>query len=101
MGTRTYLGAATGCSNAMLLERAGQGDQLAWKELLDKYDGLLRTVAGSFRLQAADVHDVAQNTWLRLVQHLHTIRDPERLAGWLSVTATRESLTVLRKASRH
>jgi RNA polymerase sigma factor (sigma-70 family) len=35
------------------------------------------------------------------VQSLHTIRAPERLAGWLAVTATRESLSVLRKASRH
>jgi len=101
MGTRTYLSAATGCSNAMLLERAAQGEQSAWNELVNKYGGLVRSVAGSFRMQAADVHDVAQTTWLRLVQHLHTIRDPERLAGWLAMTATRECLSVLRKASRH
>jgi len=101
MGTRTYLSAATGCSNAMLLERAAQGEQSAWNELVNKYGGLVRSVAGSFRMQAADVHDVAQTTWLRLVQHLHTIRDPERLAGGLAMTATRECLSVLRKASRH
>jgi RNA polymerase sigma factor (sigma-70 family) len=100
MGTRTDLSAATICSNPMLLERAAQGEQSAWKELVNKYDGFVRSVAGSFRLQAADVHDVAQATWLRLVQHLHTIRDPERLAGWLAITATRESLNVIRKASR-
>jgi RNA polymerase sigma factor (sigma-70 family) len=101
MGTRTYLSAAATCSNTMLLERAAQGEQCSWNELVNKYDGFVRSVARSFRLQEADVHDVAQTTWLRLVQHLHTIRDPERLAGWLAVTATRESLTVLRKASRH
>jgi RNA polymerase sigma factor (sigma-70 family) len=101
MGTRTYLSATTNCSNATLLERAAQGDQLAWRQLVDKYDGLVRSIAGSFRLQAADVYDVAQTTWLRLLQNLHTIRDPERLPAWLAVTATRESLWVLRKASRH
>jgi len=84
----------------MLLELAAQGDQSAWNELVNKYGGLVRSVAGSFRLQAADVYDVAQTTWLRLVQHLHSIRDPERLAGWLAMTATRESLSVIRKASR-
>jgi RNA polymerase sigma factor (sigma-70 family) len=68
--------------------------------LVEQYDGLVRSVAWSFRLQAADVYDVSQTTWLRLVQNLHTIRDPERLAGWLAVTATREALSVLRKASR-
>jgi RNA polymerase sigma factor (sigma-70 family) len=101
MGTRRHLAAVTGCSTATLLERAGQGDQSAWSHLVDRYDPLVRSVAWSFRLQAADVHDVAQTTWLRLVQNLQTIRDPERLAGWLAVTASRESLSVLRKASTH
>lgn len=90
-----------GCSNETLLERTGQGDQSAWRQLVDQYDRFFRSVAGSFRLQAADVHDVAQTTWLRLVQNLHAIRNPERLSSWLAVTATRESLSVLRKASRH
>ena len=101
MNSRTYLGAETDCSNTMLLERAAQGDQSAWSQLVNKHDGLVRSVAASFRLQAADVYDVAQTTWLRLVKHLHTIRDPERLAGWLAITATRESLTVLRKAAKN
>jgi RNA polymerase sigma factor (sigma-70 family) len=101
MSTQTYLGAVTGCSNETLVELARQGNQLAWKQLVDKYDRLVWSVAGSFRLQAADVHDVAQTTWLRLVQNLHTIREPERLPKWLAVTATRESLSVLRKASMH
>jgi RNA polymerase sigma factor (sigma-70 family) len=100
MGARTYFSVAAGCSNATLLERAAQGDQVAWKELVDQYDGVVRSAARSFRLQEGDVYDVAQTTWLRLVQNLHTIRDPERLAGWLSVTASRVSLSVLRKASR-
>jgi RNA polymerase sigma factor (sigma-70 family) len=101
MGTSTYVSAANGDSNATLLERAAEGDQLSWRHLVEKYDGVVRSVARSFRLQTADVFDVSQTTWLRLVQHLHTIRDPERLAGWLAVTATRESLSIMRKSSRH
>ena len=100
MAPRTHLDTATGCSNAELLELGARGGEAAWGRLVEEYDGLVRSVARSFRLQAADVHDVAQTTWLRLVQHLHTIRDPERLAGWLAVTARRESLSVLRRASR-
>jgi RNA polymerase sigma factor (sigma-70 family) len=101
MGTSTYVSAANGDSNATLLERAAEGDQLSWRHLVEKYDGVVRSVARSFRLQTADVFDVSQTTWLRLVQHLHSIRDPERLVGWLAVTATRESLSIMRKASRH
>ncbi|MGR6964342.1 RNA polymerase sigma factor [Geodermatophilus sp. URMC 61] len=83
-----------------MLARAVEGDQSAWGRLIDEYDGLVRSVAASFRLQSADVHDVAQTTWMRLLQNLRSIRDPERLAGWLWVTATRESLAVLRRAAR-
>jgi RNA polymerase sigma factor (sigma-70 family) len=101
MGTRTRVSAAEDSSTTTLLEHAASGDQLAWRELFDRYDRLVRSVAASFRLQAADVHDVAQTTWLRLLHNLPTIRDPERLAGWLAVTATRESLAILRRASRH
>lgn len=97
-GLRTAYAAAE--STTDLLERAALGDQLAWKRLIEKYDVLVRSVARSFRLQAADVHDVAQSTWLRLIQHLGTIRDPERLPAWLAVTATRESLSTLRHAAR-
>ncbi|MBB3084092.1 RNA polymerase sigma factor [Geodermatophilus sabuli] len=92
--------ATTECDNEALLEQAAEGDQLAWRRLVEKYDGLVKSVARSFRLQSADVFDVAQMTWMRLLQNMHTIHHPERLAGWLAVTATRESLAVLRKASR-
>ncbi len=92
--------AARNCDNATLLARVAEGDLSAWRELIDEYDGLVRSVAASFRLQTADVHDVAQTTWLRLLQHVRTIREPERLAGWLTVTATRESLALLRRSSR-
>jgi RNA polymerase sigma factor (sigma-70 family) len=83
-----------------LLARVAEGDQSAWRRLIDEYDGLVRSVAASFRLQTADVHDVAQTTWMRLLQNVRTIRDPERLPGWLSVTASREALTLLRRSSR-
>ncbi len=101
MDTLTPLSAENGSSTTTLLERAAAGDQVAWTQLVDRYDRLVRSVAGSFRLQAADLHDVVQTTWLRLVQNLHGIRDPERLAGWLAVTARREALAILRQASRH
>lgn len=88
--------AVTGASTTTPLELAGRGDQLASKQLVDPYDGLVHSVPRSFRLQPADVLDVVQTTWLR-----RTIRDPQRLAGWLAVTASRESLAILRKASTH
>lgn len=85
---------------ADLLERAAAGDQSAWVRIVDRYAPLVWSVARSFRLNSADAADVHQATWLRLVEQLDSIRDPERLGAWLATTARREALALLRRASR-
>jgi RNA polymerase sigma factor (sigma-70 family) len=57
-------------------------------------------VARSYRLTAADAADVSQTTWLRLVQHLDRIEQPERVGAWLAITARHEALRVARQSSR-
>jgi len=54
-----------------------------------------------YRLTAADVAELQQTTWLRLVENLHRIEQPERVGGWLATTARRESLQLLRRASKY
>lgn len=85
---------------AMLLESARQGDQVAWDALVERFNGLVWSIARGYRLDVADAHDAVQMTWLRLVENLNRISDPERLAAWLATTARRECLQLLRKARR-
>ena len=85
---------------ATLLDAARLGDQPAWDELVARFNGLVWSVARSFRLDTADAHDVVQMTWLRLVENLNRITDPERLAAWLATTTRRECLQLLRKSRR-
>jgi len=87
-------------STATLVRRAGDGDQGAWNTLVDRYTRLLWSVARSHRLGAADAADVVQTTWLRLVEHLGRIHDPDRLAGWLVTTARRECVRVRSRGVR-
>jgi RNA polymerase sigma factor (sigma-70 family) len=82
---------------AALLAAAGAGDRCAWREIVDRYVNLVWSVARSFRLAEADAADVAQATWLRLVQHLHRIQEPDRLGAWLATTARREALALRRR----
>jgi RNA polymerase sigma factor (sigma-70 family) len=84
-------------STTTLLRRADAGDQVAWNALVDRYTKLLWSVARGHRLGTADAGDVVQTTWLRLVEHLGQINDPERLASWLVTTARRECLRLLRR----
>lgn len=57
-------------------------------------------VARGFRLDDATAKDVAQTVWLKLVENLDRIEDPERLPGWLATTTKRESMKVARSHSR-
>lgn len=83
-----------------LLRAAGAGDQAAWDRLVGRFGGLLWSVARAHRLSAADAGDAVQMTWLRLVENLGRIEDPERLAGWLATTARHECLRTLRRSGR-
>jgi RNA polymerase sigma factor (sigma-70 family) len=82
----------------VLLHAATAGDKDAWAELVARYSGLVTAVIAGFRLQESDAADVVQNTWLRLLRYSATIRDPEKLGGWLATTARREALALIRRS---
>ena len=63
---------------------------------MDRFSGLVWATARAHRLSSADAADVVQTTWLRLVENLDRIREPEALGGWLATTARRECLRLLR-----
>ena len=87
-------------SVATLLQAASDGDQAAWSALVDRYARLVWSVVRGFRLDDAAAHDVFQTVWLRLVEHVDRIREPERLPGWLSMTAKNECIRVLNRQKR-
>ncbi len=63
-----------------------------------RYGGMVRGVVASFRLQEADAADAVQMTWLRAFERLDSVRNPDRLGGWLATIANRECLALLRQA---
>jgi RNA polymerase sigma factor (sigma-70 family) len=88
-------------SNGELLAAAVAGDQGAWDALVQRHTSLLWSIARSYRLGNADAADVVQTTWLRLVEHMDKIADPERIPGWLATTARRECIHLMRRTDRH
>ncbi len=87
-------------STAELVLAARQGDLVAYEEVIRRYEHFVWSVVRSFRLGNADAHDAVQGTWLRLVENLGRIRDPEHLGSWLATTASRECLRILRRGAR-
>lgn len=86
-------------SPSQLVAAALAGDQRAWDAILDRYKRLVWKAVNMTITDTDDREDAFARTWDRLFRSLGTIRDPERLAGWLRITAIRESIAVGRGRS--
>jgi len=89
----------TGPSNAELLAAALRREAEAWNGLVQRFGRLVWAVARSFELPDSDAADLSQTVWLRLVEHMDQIKEPERLGSWLATTTRREGIKLLRKRS--
>jgi RNA polymerase sigma factor (sigma-70 family) len=81
-----------------LITQARNGDRQAWDQLVDRYAPLIWAICRRHRLAAADARDAAQTVWLHLADHLHTLRDPGTLPGWVATTTRRECGRIPRAA---
>ena len=83
-----------------LVAGALDGHQAAWNALVDR---LQRVVWKAVNMMTTDPDirdDAFAATWLRLAERLHTIREPEKLPGWLATTATNEVRQIVRRRGR-
>jgi RNA polymerase sigma factor (sigma-70 family) len=83
-----------------LVAAAADGDEAAWRDIVDRYTPLVASVAYTFRLTRTDIDDVAQTVWERLLQHLGDLREPRALPKWISTTTRNECLRVMRTGKR-
>jgi DNA-directed RNA polymerase specialized sigma24 family protein len=102
----TFVTRVPGYTHAMdggpgaLVRRVAGGDKSAWEPLVERYKSLVWSIVRSYRFSDDDASDVVQTTWLRLVEHLDRIRDPDAVGTWLATTARNESLAHLRRKGR-
>jgi RNA polymerase sigma factor (sigma-70 family) len=76
------------------------GDAVAWSEVVARYRPLISSRASRYRLSDAEAADMAQHTWMRLFENALRVRDPERLAGWIATTASREAINIRKRSWR-
>ncbi len=75
-----------------LVHRAAAHDERAWDALFRRFDSRVRAIARAHRLSPHDAEDVAQATWIGLLTHIGTVREPERVGAYVHTIARRESL---------
>jgi RNA polymerase sigma factor (sigma-70 family) len=83
-----------------LVSDAVGGDQAAWNEIVQRFGGRVWAICRAYRLGPADAADVFQQTWLRVLENLGSLRDPSRLGAWIKTTSKHEALRTLRRAKR-
>jgi RNA polymerase sigma factor (sigma-70 family) len=85
---------------AGLVRGAAAGDRYAWERLVDQFARLIWSITADFKLAESDAADVAQTTWLRLLEHIDRIEYPDRVGSWLAATARNECLRSLAARKR-
>jgi RNA polymerase sigma factor (sigma-70 family) len=79
-----------------LIERCIRGDQDAWRELVNRYQRLVYSIARLFCPPGEDVSDIFQHVWLECYQHLPQLRNVDALPGWLSTVTRRRAFALIR-----
>jgi RNA polymerase sigma factor (sigma-70 family) len=82
--------------DATLVARSLEGDDGAWKRLVERHGPVIWAVANRAGLTRDDAADVFQNTWTIAVTDLERIREPARFGAWIARVARHQCMRVRR-----
>jgi RNA polymerase sigma factor (sigma-70 family) len=91
---------ATAPELAQRVREAQAGDTAARDELIAEHLPLTYNIVGRALPGNSDVDDLVQETMLRAIGGLHTLRDPERFRSWLVAIAYRQIQLYLRRRKK-
>ena len=84
-----------------LVARVITGDDRAWEMLVDRYAQAVWRITGNYGFGSATREDISQTVWLRLFDRIESIRQPDRLIGWLAQVTRNECINVSRHRQRN
>jgi RNA polymerase sigma factor (sigma-70 family) len=87
-------------ADAELIEAARECEEGAWEQIVDRYQPLINAIGRRHRLAPDDLLDLSQYVWMQLLDHIHRLREPSALAGWISATTTHRCYEILRNHKR-
>lgn len=84
----------------VLVAAARRGDAAAWQALHGRYNRIVVAAARRCGLGPEQADDVAQTTWMRLVENIDGIRNDVAIPAWLVRTSMREAYALSRRSRR-
>jgi RNA polymerase sigma factor (sigma-70 family) len=79
-------------SDPELVSLCLKGDPKAWEALILRYRRLIYSIPVKFNFTTADASDVFQVVCLKLIEHLHELKDESKVSAWLITTTTRQCI---------
>lgn len=70
-------------SDPTLIQSCLQGNDMAWNELVERYQRLVYAIPRQYGLSAVDAEDVMQNVFMIVFRRLQTLRDHTMLSSWM------------------
>jgi len=84
-------------SDALLVQRAVDGDQAAFATIVRRYGPYLRAFAIRLTGSAADADDALQETLITAWEQLDALEDADKLRSWLTSIVSRKSTDRIRR----
>ncbi|UGB35541.1 sigma-70 family RNA polymerase sigma factor [Microbacterium sp. cx-55] len=84
----------------ILVERAIDGDTVAFREIVRRHSGLMRAYVTRMLSSATDADDVVQDAFVVAWRQLPSLRDGAAVRAWLMRIASREAYAVIRRRGR-
>jgi RNA polymerase sigma factor (sigma-70 family) len=83
-----------------LIEQLKQGDQSAFKKIVDTSQGLVYNTALGIVQNPEDAEDVAQEVFVQLYESIHSFKGKSKLSTWLYRITISKAMDHLRKKKR-
>ena len=84
-------------TNRQLFDEVKLGHDWAWKVLVARYEKLVMSIAMRSGLNQVDAEACAQLSWIALYKNLESIRDPDHLGAWLTITTRRNASRIAKR----
>jgi len=87
-------------SDRILIDKILEGDQFAFKELVEKYQTMVINTCIGFLHDKQDAEDIAQEVFIEVFYSLRKFRQEAKLTTWMYRIAVNKSLNFLRSKKR-
>lgn len=86
-------------TDAELILACRRGDEIAWNELVERFQRLIITIPRRAGLSEEQSADIFQDVFLTLFEKLNEIEQPDRIRSWLVTTAKFKTWKAIRGES--